>query len=149
MKRKLTITITVLMFMATMILATITAEAQTSGSQQIRARIPFAFNVGKAQLPAGEYTVAVLNPNSDRKVLQIRSADGKLSALIQTSELSANAPERTKLVFNRYGDRYFFAQAQMAGESTKLAAAKSSAERNEAQAVARNGRKATLAILAE
>ena len=145
MKRNLTITIALMMFMA---VVTITAEAQRLGSQQMRARIPFAFNVGKAQLPAGEYTVAVLNPNSDRKVLRIRSADGTLSALIQTSELNANAPERTKLVFNRYGNRYFFAQAQMAGESTTLAAVKSSAERNEEQTVARNGGKATIVIIA-
>ena len=146
MKRNLTITIALMMFMAAV---TITAEAQKLGSQQMRARIPFAFNVGRTNLPAGEYTVAVLNPNSDRKVLQIRSADGKLSALIQTSELNANAPERTKLVFNRYGNRYFFARAQVAGESTTMAAVKSSAERNEERAVARNGRKATLAIVAE
>ena len=146
MKRYFTITIAVMMFMA---VVTITAEAQMRGSQQIRARIPFAFHVGKTKLPAGEYTIAVLNPNSDRKVLQIRSTDGKLSALIQTSELITNAPEQTKLVFNRYGDRYFFARAQMAGESTTLAAVKSNAERTEAQAVARNGRKATIVIIAD
>ena len=146
MKRYFTITIAVMMFMA---VVTITAEAQMRGSQQIRAHIPFAFHVGKTKLPAGDYTLAVLNPNSDRKVLQIRSTEGKLSALVQTSELNTNAPEQTKLVFNRYGDRYFFARAQMAGESTTLAAVKSSAERNEAQAVARNGRKATIVIIAE
>lgn len=146
MKRNLTITIAVMMFMA---VVTITAEAQGSGPRQMRARIPFAFNVGRTSLPAGEYTVTVLNPNSDRKVLRIRSANGKLSALIQTSELDANAPEQTKLVFNRYGNRYFFAQAQIAGESTTLAAVKSSAERNEERAVASIGRKATVAVVAE
>lgn len=128
---------------------TITAEALALGSQKMRARIPFAFNVGTTEFPAGKYTVTVLNPNSDRKVLQIRSDDGKLSALIQTSELNTNTPEQTKLVFNRYGNRYFFAQAQMAGESTTLAAVKTSAERNEEQAVACKGGKAAIAILAE
>lgn len=135
-----------MMFLA---VVTITAEAQALGSQKMRAHIPFAFNVGRTELPAGQYTVTVLNPNSDRKVLQIRSDDGKLSALIQTSELNTNTQEQTKLVFNRYGNRYFFAQAQMAGESTRLAAVKSSAERNEEQALACKGSKAAIAIVAE
>ena len=144
MKKYFSITFAVMMFL---VIVTITAEAQASGSQKMRARIPFAFNVGKTELPAGEYTVTVLNPNSDRKVLQIRSADGKLSALIQTSERDTNTAEQTKLVFNRYGDRYFFAQAQMAGESTTLAAVRSSAERNEEHAVASKGKKTTIAIV--
>ena len=146
MKRQFTITLALMMFMAVL---TITAQAQASGSQKINAHIPFAFNVGRTSLPAGEYTITVLNPNSDRKVLQIRSADGKSSALIQTNELSANAPEQTKLVFNRYGNRYFFAQARMAGESTTFAAVKSSVERNEEHAVASSGRKATITIIAD
>ena len=145
MKRHLTITIAMMMFLA---VVTITAEAQTLGSQKMRARIPFAFNVGQTELPAGEYTVTVLNPNSDRKVLQIRSDDGKLSALIQTSELNTNTQEQTKLVFNRYNNRYFFAQARMAGESTTLAAVRTSFERNEEQAVARKGNKEAIAIVA-
>lgn len=145
MKKYFSITFAVMMFL---VVVTITAEAQASGSQKMRARIPFAFNVGKTELPAGEYTVTVLNPNSDRRVLQIRSADGKLSALIQTSERDTNTVEETKLVFNRYGNRYFFAQAQMAGESTTLAAVRSSVERNEEQAVAKSkGSKTTIAIV--
>lgn len=146
MKRQFTITLALMMFMAVL---TITAQAQASGSQKINAHIPFAFNVGRTSLPAGEYTITVLNPNSDRKVLQIRSADGKSSALIQTNELSANAPEQTKLVFNRYGNRYFFAQARMAGESTTFAAVKSRVERNEEHAVASSARKATITIIAD
>lgn len=146
MKKYFTTTIAIMMLMA---VATITAEAQAFGSQEIRARIPFAFTAGKTEFPAGKYTVTVLNRNSDRKVLQIKSAGGKLSALIQTGELNATASDETKLVFNRYGSRYFFAQAQMAGESTTLAAVKSTAERNEEHALASKRRKATITIIAE
>jgi hypothetical protein len=126
----------------------VTAEAQVSGTQRMRARIPFAFNVGDKNLPAGEYTIAVLNPASDRKVLQIRSTDGRESAIIQTNERNINTPEQAKLVFNRYGDRYFFAQAQMGGDSVTLAAVKSNAERNTEQAVASNPCKKTVVIAA-
>jgi len=145
MKRYLTLTIAMLMFLA---VVTVTAEAQVFGAQRMQARIPFSFNVGKTTLPAGEYTIAVLNPNSDRKVLQIRSTDGKLSALIHTSSVSANTADDAKLVFNRYGDRYFFSQAQMAGESLSLTAIKCSAERTEERAVAIKRSKAIVAMVA-
>jgi hypothetical protein len=145
MKKYLSLTIAIMMFVA---VAAIAAEAQVSGTQRLRARIPFAFNVGAKSLPAGEYTITVLNPASDRKVLQIRSSDGRVSAIIQTNELNVNAPEQPKLVFNRYGDHYFFAQAQMAGDSITLAALKSNAERNAEHAIASTGRKAKVAIVA-
>ena len=54
-----------------------------------------------------------------------------------------------KMVFKRYGDTYFFAQAQMAGDSTTLAAVKSNAQRNHERALASNARKATVTIDAE
>ena len=142
MKRYLSLTIAIMMFVA------VTAEAQVFGTQRMRASIPFAFNVGDKSLPAGEYTIAVLNPTSARKVLQIRSTDGRLSAIVQTNERSVNTPEHAKLVFNRYGDRYFFAQAQMGGDSTTLAAVKSNAERNTEQTVASNPCNKTVVIVA-
>ncbi len=113
------------------------AEAQTSSSQTIRANVPFTFTVGEKSLPAGVYTVSILNPTSDRKALQVRSADGRMSAIIQTVGVSSHLVDDSKLVFRRYGDRYFFAQAQMAGDSTSLAAGKTRAERATQRALKR------------
>lgn len=146
MKKYLTLTIAIMMFLA---VVTITAEAQVGGSKQLRAQIPFAFNVGKKTLPAGEYTVTVINPNADRSILQIRSKDGRVSAHVQTIGIKSDNADAAKLVFNCYGDTYYFAQAQMAGDSTRLAAVKTSAERNKQHEVARNGSKSTVEILAE
>jgi len=149
MKRYLTLTIAIMMLLG---VVAVTADAQVFGSKQVRAHIPFAFNVGKTSLPAGEYTVTVLNPSSDRQVLQIRSKDRRLSALIHTTETTSknrDNADKAKLVFNRYGDIYFFAQAQMAGDSTTWAALKTSAERNQEHALAKNVSKATVAIAAE
>jgi hypothetical protein len=125
------------------------AHAQTSSAQRLVATIPFTFNVGKANLPAGKYTLTVLNTASDRKILRIRSRDGRSSAVILTTGVNGNASDGAKLVFHRYGDRYFFAQAQMAGDPTSLAAIKSKAERAEIQAVARASRKSVVVITAE
>ena len=132
-----------------MVLVTVTAEAQLSGSQTMRARIPFAFNVGRTELPAGEYTIKVLNPNSDRKVLHIRSTDGKLSAIINTMGAKANTSDKAKLVFHRYGEKYFFAQAQMVGDQVTLAAVKSSAERDAEHSIARNVHSTRVTIIAD
>ena len=106
------------------------AQGQTSSAQRLVARIPFSFAVGKKTLPAGQYTVTVVNPSSDRKVLQIRSLDGRANAVIQTNGVIGNVTENAKLVFERYEDHYYFAQAQLAGDNTSLAAVRSKAEKN-------------------
>jgi hypothetical protein len=115
----------------------------------MRAHIPFAFNVGSKELPAGEYNITVLNPSSDQKVLQIRSTDGSVSAIVSTVGTKSKSPEQSKVVFHRYGDTYFFAQAQVSGESTALAAFKSKAERIEARTIASRGGSTTVTIVAE
>ena len=123
----------------------VNSQAQTTSGQRVVANIPFAFNVGKVSLPSGKYTITVLNPSSDRKILQIRSADGRSSAIVLTSSVLGNASDDAKLVFERYGDLYFFALAQMAGDSTTLAAVKSSAEKAQRRAVARSSKKTVTA----
>ncbi len=143
MKRHLNILIAVIV-----LAAALTAHGQSSSAQKVIATIPFAFNVGNTRLPAGKYTLTVTNPSSDRKILQIRNADGRSTAMILTTGVSGNAADSAKLVFHRYGDRYFFAQAKMAGEATSLAAMKSKAERAEQETVAK-ARKSVVVILAE
>jgi len=124
------------------------AQAQTSGAQRVIANVPFAFTVGQKTLPAGRYTITVLNPSSDRKTLQVRSMDGHSSAIVLTNSIDGNAADNTKLVFDRYGDRYYFAQAQMAGDSTRLAAVRSKAEREERLALAKANKKSVVTIVA-
>jgi hypothetical protein len=106
------------------------AQAQTGGSRQLIANIPFNFNVGTRTLPAGEYIVMQVNVASDRAILQFRSKDGTARILIQTSPLIGKAEESTRLVFNRYGANYFFAQAWIDGSSNGSQAPKPRAERD-------------------
>jgi hypothetical protein len=126
MKRHLQLTIAIMIVAGVW---AIRAEAQTGSSQTMRARVPFTFAVGEKTLPAGVYVVRILNPASDRKVLQIRSEDGRASAIIHTLDVNGPLANNAKLVFRRYGDRYFFAHAQMAGETTSLATVRTRAER--------------------
>ncbi len=127
----------------------VTGNAQTSVSQTMRARIPFTFTVGEKKLPAGVYRVSILNPSSDRKVLQIRSETGRVSAIIQTMAVKGDVADTAKLVFRRYGESYFFANAQLAGETTSLAATKTRAERATQRALRQGSSGSIVAIIGE
>ena len=108
----------------------VAGQAQTSVRTRLIANIPFQFNVGNKTLPAGEYTVAQVNPSSDHAVLQLRSKDGRASAMVQMGSVMGKAQESAKLIFNRYGNQHFFAQAWVDGDNTGFQASKSRAERN-------------------
>lgn len=118
-----------------------TAQAQSSGSARLIAKVPFAFNVGNKTLPAGEYTVSCANPASDLKVLHLRSTDGSTNVMVSTSSVIGKMQENAKLIFNRYGDRYFFAQAWLPADQIGLQAPKSKHERAIAGEVAAIERK--------
>jgi len=84
------------------------AQAQIIGN--LEANVPFQFHVGNNTLPAGRYIIHQLEA-SDLTIMEISSADGKLSALFSVeSEEAKSTPEKTELIFNKYGDRYFLSK---------------------------------------
>ena len=84
------------------------AQAQIIGN--LEADVPFQFHVGKTTLPAGRYMIHELE-GSELTVMQISSADGKLSALFNVESAQAKTtPEKSELIFNKYGDRYFLSE---------------------------------------
>jgi len=106
-----------------------TAKAQTNGNPKIVANIPFAFSIGEEFMPAGEYTVRCVNPESPAKVLQIRSQNGNRSALVRTNSVIGRTQDKARLVFYRYGDQFFFAQAWLPGDDTGMQAPRSQSEK--------------------
>jgi hypothetical protein len=98
-----------------------TARAQT-GSNDLSADIPFAFHVGQTRFPAGEYTIRCTNSSSDRKVLELRRKKGGAGILIQTNSVIDRNKEGARLVFNRYGDRYYLSQAWMSADNIGMQA---------------------------
>jgi hypothetical protein len=126
MKRQAYIVMAMFVLVGSMAVA---AQAQSSGHTQLIANIPFAFSVGNKTLPAGEYTVVQVNPASDHAVLQLRSRYGSASVMVQMNATIGRATENARLVFDRYGDRYFFAQAWVDGDRNGLQAPKPRAER--------------------
>ena len=112
------------------------AQAQTARHTRLIASIPFPFNVGDKAMPAGEYTISQVNPLSDNAVVQLRAKDGSRTVMIQVNNVIGRCSESTRLVFNRYGSQYFFAQVWVTGEATGWQAPKSKAERLRRQELA-------------
>ena len=80
------------------------AYAQTNST---RFDIPFNFQVGKEKLPAGDYLFSTRG-----STLVIRKIDGSNAVMTATNGMDDPlAVGRAQLVFHRYGDRYFLAQA--------------------------------------
>ena len=110
------------------------AQAQIIGS--LEADIPFQFHVGSARLPAGKYTIRVVD-NSDLGVMEISSADGSVSALFEVRDAQAKStPGKSELIFNKYGQRYFLARLFDESNPNGSAVVKSGYEKRIAEAAA-------------
>jgi len=79
----------------------------------VRATVPFNFTVGKAEMPAGTYTVSRVSSS----VIEIRDSTTKKSVV--SIVWSEGASSTAKLVFNRYGDRYSLSQVSR-GDGTNV-----------------------------
>ncbi len=103
-----------LLFTAALALAVTTvASAQTI---KVRVKVPFGFIVNRATLPAGEYLVQSVDDAG--KVLAIRDLDTNTTNLVAfNSCISSKSASQTKLVFHRYGDRYFLNQIWVKGNN--------------------------------
>ena len=144
MKRTAYTMIAILVLTGSMAVA---AQAQNSGPRHLVANIPFQFYAGDATLPAGEYTITQVNPASDRTVVQFRTKDGSRTAMLQMGSVIGKTADQTSLVFHRYGDRYFLAQAWIQGDSEGLSSPRSRSERAaQKEMAARNLAMTTVAL---
>ena len=95
-----------------LLLVTALAYAKTVN---MNVNIPFNFVVGGATLPSGEYTVQGLSLGNAISIRKLDQTAKSLTLAIRCE--SSKTPEKSKLVFHRYGDRYFLAQIWMAGDN--------------------------------
>ncbi len=88
------------------------ANAAVSNAQpakQIVAAIPFEFSVDYKTMPAGTYVFQTVATAGD--ALLIQNVDGTTSALRQADAIESIEKKSTaRLVFHRYGERYFLAE---------------------------------------
>ena len=109
MKREFLKGFAMLMLIVALAFATAVVSANAQTSNKVAANIPFDFVVGDKAMPSGKYTVKAASLQGDGLIIQ--SADARSSAFRLTNAI---APQRSKtharLVFHRYGDRYFLAE---------------------------------------
>ncbi|MGH9906120.1 MAG: hypothetical protein ACRD8U_11135, partial [Pyrinomonadaceae bacterium] len=131
--------VTAMMILLVTVFGLSSANGQTSGGRRMTANIPFDFQIRNKTLPAGEYIVLCINPESEPKVLQLLARDGGATAMVHTNGVMGKASDSARLIFNRYGDQYFFAQAWLPGDNTGMRVIKSSYEKRIEREVAKSG----------
>jgi len=82
--------------------------ASVGAQSRIGVDIPFDFMVAGSLLPAGTYEVRPVLQSSE--AILIRSENGKSSVMFLTIGVYAKREETPKLVFHKYGSRYFLNQ---------------------------------------
>ena len=94
------------------------------------ANIPFAFVVADHEMPAGNYTVSF----DHHELYILLRGEGKGTAAFALTKATKNLKPspQGKLVFKRYGDRYFLSQIWAAGNPRGRALQASRLEREEA-----------------
>ncbi len=112
------------------------AGVQAQSSASVRANIPFEFQVADKMMPAGEYLIRQVNPSSDAVTLQIAATHGNATAMVRTNAVQMNGTQRSALVFNRYGNHYFFSTVTIEGAQYSWQALKSRGERGIASELA-------------
>ena len=83
----------------------------------MQGNIPFQFVVDKDTMPADQYSIQSVG-TAEGMTLLFRGEDSKTVRLINTHSVqSTDSAKQTKLVFKRYGSRYFLSEVWVAGNS--------------------------------
>ena len=118
------------------------AEAVSQTNHELVANSPFAFTVCKEQMPAGKYKVLPITSTNPR-ILLLRSEDNRSVEIICTQDIqSSKQTVNGKLIFSRYGDRYFLSELWFQGAKTGNQVVKT----DEEQALRKKREKVTIKI---
>jgi hypothetical protein len=129
-------TISRILLVLTVALCVVAAQAQST--TMLKGNVPFSFNIGDRSLPSGEYSVKAV----DREIEAWYDPNGRGLFFVRTlpsggiDEVSVN-----KLVFHRYGDRYYLAEVWRDGHSHELTAS------HEQRHIAKTQKYETIAVL--
>ena len=127
MRKQILKGVTMLMLVVAVAFMTAVASANAQ-SRTVNAKVPFEFMVGDKALPAGEYSIRSMTAGAE--ALAIRNEDSDKTAIrLSNTVTRSNAPEKTTLLFHRYGQQYFLFQVWHGGETTGRQLIKSKQER--------------------
>lgn len=127
-------------------LAFLAATQFARAQEPLLVSIPFEFTAGNITLPAGAYRVQELGRGA--LALLIQRTDQGAAAFVPSFAATKNAPPtQSKLVFHRYGNRYFLSQVWRAGYPQGRELPKSAKEKEQALS-AHNAKPETTTIVA-
>ena len=108
-----------------MLAAFCTANRLQAQSQEVRVHVPFSFIVGSKQLPAGSYQFLA---QLDSTII-IRNRDQPIAVLSRIVAANGAPPDASRLVFNKYGDRYFLSEIRCASAALNVELPRSKLEK--------------------
>jgi hypothetical protein len=111
-------------------LASTPFAAAQNGSTRVQVNIPFSFQSGGQQMPAGVYRIG-REPNG---IVLLQGPANASEYVLMHSTTNNRTPVHGKIVFDRYGDKYFLRQIWTAGDNEGLECPKSRAEKETLQA---------------
>ncbi len=95
--------------LALMVLLAIPASTLYAQSEGTWFKIPFPFVVAEKQMPAGYYHVESLYWNA----VGIQRSGGNAGVITQCQPTTLPSGAAPKLIFHKYGDRYFLSDARL------------------------------------
>jgi uncharacterized integral membrane protein len=101
--------------LALVVLSILIAAPNSFAQNTAKANVPFGFEVGKAQLPAGTYIVG----NLEQGAILIRNGATSDAAMSLTQTEYSNKAHSPKLVFHKCGNHYFLAEVWGDGDTGK------------------------------
>lgn len=108
-------------------------------AQSLRFEVPFDFVAAQGTMPAGEYRVSPNQPTQG--VIRLVNSKGSSAAICLASAIQSSHPTNTaKLVFNRYGNRYFLSQVWSQGSDRGQVLRPTKAEREIAKTFSKPGK---------
>jgi len=124
------------------------AGSAIAQSNRVAAKVPFGFMVANRSLPAGAYSVQPLSARNDGELL-LRSEDSSASMIAISNAAESHKPaNKTKLVFNRYGDQYFLSEIWVEGATRGRQLPETSREKEVAKELAQNTARQRVEIVA-
>jgi len=86
------------------------SKAQAQVISGLKAKIPFEFHAGRTTLPAGNYTITVLE-GLESNLIEIRNDDNHSTALVQTMDNDFGSISKdSQLIFDHTGGNYYLAR---------------------------------------
>ena len=128
MKKEMVKGFAMLTLIVVIALATAVVSANGQSTRVVVADIPFEFVVGAQALPAAEYRVRPATARGSGVLLQSTEANDAAIRLTNALEPRKNNTH-ARLVFHRYGNRYFLAEVWTGGDDLGLQLIKSRQER--------------------